>query len=99
MKTKITAILLGWITFGMGLASAAPWDHRPPPPSYHRPPPPHVRLEVRVQMKLRYLGYYRGPVDGRFGPGSRAALARFQRHHGLRPTGWYDSRTLRRLGL
>lgn len=32
----------------------------------------------RVQVKLRLLGYYKGTADGVFGPGTRAAIGRFQ---------------------
>jgi hypothetical protein len=55
--------------------------------------------EARAQQRLRELGYYRGPVDGSFGRGSRDSLARFQRDNRLRPTGSLDERTLRALRL
>lgn len=58
-----------------------------------------MSLEARAQMRLRQLGYYRGPIDGDFGRGSRHALISFQYRTGLRPTGWLDSRTLRALRL
>ena len=57
------------------------------------------RVEVRAQMRLKRLGFYRGSVDGAFGRGSRAALLRFQHSKHLRPTGSLDSRTLRALGI
>ena len=31
-----------------------------------------------VQTALARLGYYPGPIDGRFGPDTRAAIRRFQ---------------------
>lgn len=58
-----------------------------------------MSTSARAQSRLRELGYYRGPVDGDFGRGSRAALARFQRDRGLRPTGSLDERTLRALRI
>jgi len=58
-----------------------------------------MRTEARAQQRLRELGYYRGPIDGEFGRGSRAALSRFQRDRGLRPTGWLDERTTRALRI
>lgn len=64
-------------------------DHR------HRP----MSLEARAQLKLRQYGYYRGPIDGSFGRGSRYALMQFQRDHRLPRTGALDRRTLRALGL
>lgn len=99
--TFLTALLL--LTVSVGSASAQ-HDRRPgPPPGPPRHPDSHYRrgpsLEARVQMRLKRLGYYRGPVDGSFGRGSRAALARFQRHSGLRPTGALDGRTIRMLRL
>jgi peptidoglycan hydrolase-like protein with peptidoglycan-binding domain len=41
----------------------------------------------QVQEALRRLGYYRGPMDGIFGPLPRAAIQRFQRNIGAEPTG------------
>ena len=54
---------------------------------------------ARAQLRLRELGYYRGPIDGSFGRGSQAALVRFQRDHRLRPTGWLDERSRRALRI
>ena len=62
---------------------------------YHRP----MNTEARAQLRLRELGYYRGPIDGSFGCGSRSALASFQRDYRMRPTGWLDERTCRALRL
>lgn len=50
-----------------------------------------------VQGELKSRGYYRGPVDGRFGAGTAEALRQFQREKGLRVTGRLDERTLRAL--
>jgi hypothetical protein len=58
-----------------------------------------VSIEALAQLRLRELGYYRGGIDGSFGRGSRSALARFQRDHGIRPTGWLDEHTLHALRL
>ncbi len=55
--------------------------------------------DVAVQRALTRLGYYRGPVDGDIGPGTRASIARYQRDRGLRVTGVVDSTLLRSLGL
>ena len=60
---------------------------------------PSHRTKVRAQIRLRQLGYYRGPIDGSIGYGTRRAIARFQRHYGLPATGWLDSRTLRALRI
>ncbi|PZR74752.1 MAG: hypothetical protein DLM73_07020 [Chthoniobacterales bacterium] len=52
-----------------------------------------------VQTELQRLGYYRYAVDGLMGPGTRAALANFQRDNGLSITAAIDRRTLQSLGL
>jgi peptidoglycan hydrolase-like protein with peptidoglycan-binding domain len=40
-----------------------------------------------VQVALQRLGYDPGPVDGIFGPLTRAAIRRFQQDRGDQPTG------------
>jgi DNA invertase Pin-like site-specific DNA recombinase len=47
-----------------------------------------------VQRKLRQLGYRPGPVDGLFGPRTRAATRWFQFKHGFEPTGRINRPTL-----
>ncbi len=59
----------------------------------------HDRLEKRAQARLRDLGFYRGPIDGDFGRGSRAALSRFQHSRGLRATGTLTDSTIHALRL
>lgn len=44
-------------------------------------------LVAEAQGKLNELGYDAGSVDGQSGPRTRAAVAAFQRDHGLQPTG------------
>lgn len=56
-------------------------------------------LAVDVQSELRRRGYYRGPIDGDIGPGSRAAIRAYQYDRGLSPTGRIDSSLLRALGI
>ena len=58
------------------------------------------RQTVReLQQELQRTGYYDGDADGRAGPATRQALARFQRAQGIRPTGQLDPATSRALGL
>lgn len=45
------------------------------------------------QCLLKYLGYYRGKVDGIWGQQSTHATAGFQDDYGLDPTGAFDSAT------
>ena len=47
-----------------------------------------------VQRRLRQLGYRPGPVDGLFGPRTRAATLWFQFKHGLATTGRVNRPTL-----
>jgi peptidoglycan hydrolase-like protein with peptidoglycan-binding domain len=47
-----------------------------------------------VQRRLRQLGYRPGPVDGLFGPRTRAATTWFQYKHGLRTSGRINRYTL-----
>ena len=51
-----------------------------------------------LQVTLRHRHVYGGPVDGVAGPGTRAALIRFQLRHGLTPDGVVGPRTRRALG-
>lgn len=52
-----------------------------------------------AQEQLARQGYYRGEIDGVFGPETRRAIARYQRGHGLRITGDLTTDTLRSLSL
>jgi hypothetical protein len=56
-------------------------------------------LPAVVQQQLAKRGYYKGVIDGEFGPASRAALSRFQRKNGLEETGRIDQPTLMALGF
>lgn len=52
-----------------------------------------------VQLALRDQGYDTGPIDGLIGPQTQAALAAYQRDHGLLVTAAVDEPTLVTLGL
>jgi peptidoglycan hydrolase-like protein with peptidoglycan-binding domain len=54
---------------------------------------------ANVQETLQAQGYYQGEVDGLLGPLTRAALADYQRDHGLYTTAAIDEPTLASLGL
>jgi hypothetical protein len=52
-----------------------------------------------VQSDLARQGYYRGVIDGVYGPQTRAALTRYQSNNGLRVTGSLTTATLQSLGV
>ena len=52
-----------------------------------------------VQEQLARQGYYRGEIDGVFGPETRRAVTRYQSDHGLRVTGSLNTDTLHALGF
>ena len=52
-----------------------------------------------VQQELQRLGYYRGALDGTYGPLTRWALLNYQRDTGLPVTGEIDQTTLASLGF
>jgi hypothetical protein len=51
----------------------------------------------KVQKTLHRRGYYQGPVDGIFGPQTRAAIRRFQDSIGAKSTGYLNAVEGRRL--
>jgi peptidoglycan hydrolase-like protein with peptidoglycan-binding domain len=51
----------------------------------------------QMQAALRRLDYYRGPVDGTFGPRTRAAIRRFQRAIRAETTGTLTAEQANRL--
>ena len=65
--------------------------------AYNDLPPDQVI--ANVQSSLQEQGYYTGEVDGLLGPLTRAALASYQRDHGLYTTAAIDQPTLASLGM
>ena len=63
--------------------------------SYHGLSP--AQVVGRVQAALQRRGYYRGAVDGTFGPATRQALMNYQADVGLPMTGEIDEETLNSL--
>ena len=57
------------------------------------------QVTANVQAALQQQGYYRSEVDGLLGPLTRAAIADYQRDHGLYVTSAIDRPTLSSLGM
>jgi Putative peptidoglycan binding domain len=64
---------------------------------YNNLPPDQVIANVQAAMQQQ--GYYHGDVDGLLGPLTRAAVADYQRDHGLYITSAIDQPTLESLGM
>jgi hypothetical protein len=60
---------------------------------------PPDQIVANVQAALQQQGYYPGDVDGLLGPLTRAAVATYQRDHGLYVTSAIDQPTLESLGM
>ncbi|MET4100663.1 peptidoglycan hydrolase-like protein with peptidoglycan-binding domain [Roseovarius sp. MBR-78] len=45
-----------------------------------------------LQIALEWAGFYRGQIDAAFGPGTRGAMAGWQRENGFEPTGVLTTR-------
>ena len=52
-----------------------------------------------LQHALAAKGYYHGRIDGRDGPQTKKAVARYQQDLGVTPTGEVDDQTWSSLGL
>jgi hypothetical protein len=61
--------------------------------------PYSVSTVSTVQSDLAKRGYYRGVIDGVYGPQTRGALTRYQSNRGLQVTGSLTTATLRSLGV
>ncbi len=56
--------------------------------------------EVRnIQTRLKKWGYYSGSVDGIYGTGTKNAVIKFQKKHGLTADGVAGPKTLEKIGL
>ena len=51
----------------------------------------------QVQEVLKHLNYYQGPIDGKFGPLTRAAIRRFQDSISVKRTGYLTAAEATRL--
>jgi peptidoglycan hydrolase-like protein with peptidoglycan-binding domain len=62
------------------------------------PLPGNRRIIAAAQYQLMSRGYYRGPVDGKYGRETAFAVRAFQSTAGLPPTGRLDTQTIEALG-
>jgi His-Xaa-Ser repeat protein HxsA len=58
-----------------------------------------MELIMRVQVALFAKGYDVGTIDGKLGPKTRTQIKRYQRDHGLSPTGTMTTELLGSLGI
>jgi hypothetical protein len=87
----------GWWYPAWGYAPNAYYAYDGPIYAYNDLPPDQVI--ANVQAALQQQGYYQGEVDGLLGPLTRAAIADYQRDHGLYTTSAIDRPTLESLGM
>ena len=55
-----------------------------------------IRVKVspeKIQRALKSAGVYTGPMDGKIGPGTKAAIIEFQKSHGLKADGVLGKKT------
>lgn len=91
---QVTAMMLGLNTAEL-LAVGAP-----PAAAASQAPRPLSALAVQtIQSQLRMFGFYYGGIDGVWGPGTQAAIERFQLSRRLQPTGQLNPETAQALGL
>src|SRR5947199_2808470 len=85
-----------WIP-AWGYDSNAYYAYDGPIYAYNNLPPDQVI--ANVQAALQEQGYYQGEVDGLLGPLTRAAVANYQRDHGLYITSATERPSLSSLGM
>lgn len=96
------AVLLAMLTAVLGVsapADAASWTLKDPfsreivRPGDTDVDPYHIEHVYEVQYRLRWLGLLDATPNGHFGPLTKAAVVKFQKRNGLRPTGKVNYRT------
>ncbi len=84
-------------------AAVTPAPTKAPPAIHAEPTEPLLRAGsigievVRLQERLRQLGFYSGDADGQFGSATQRAVTLFQEHHRLEADGMAGARTLEAL--
>jgi len=101
---RVVFVLGGWYYWNAGWWYPA-WGYDPGAyypydgPIYGYKDLPPDQVIANAQAALQQQGYYHGEVDGLLGPLTRAAVADYQRDHGLYITSAIDRPTLSSLGL
>ena len=103
-NNRVVFVYGGWYAWNAGYWIPA-WGYAPnayyaydgPIYGYNNLPPDQVI--ANVQTALQQQGYNQGEVDGLLGPLTRAAVADYQRDHGLYMTSTIDRPTLSSLGM
>jgi peptidoglycan hydrolase-like protein with peptidoglycan-binding domain len=106
MAILTVAMALSGCSFGPAPSQAT--HTAPPPPAAVAPAPMPSGIAqsshsvgdlADVQQRLREAGDYHGPIDGKMGTETAAALRRYQSEHDLLMTGLADEPTREKLGL
>ena len=87
--------------FWFGLDGYYPYDdyYAYDDQDYYGYDPYSVSMVGAVQSDLAKQGYYRGVIDGVYGPQTRVAITHYQSNHGLQVTGSLTPATLQSLRL
>ncbi|MCL5776991.1 peptidoglycan-binding protein [Limibaculum sp. FT325] len=93
MRKILKDVAIAFVLLGIPLAGCAPGTRGDYPPAAER----HAMPVAEAQAGLNRLGFRPGPVDGLFGPRTRAAVLDYQRLRGLPVTGEIDDAFARRI--
>ncbi len=97
---KITAIILMVLTIGICVGTLNPISYDASTVYAAVISQGNTGQTVRtIQTKLKNWGYYKGSVDGIFGPKTKEAVKYFQRKNGLKVDGIVGPQTLKALGI
>ncbi len=85
--------------FAAGALAAAPALAQQSQPKETVPVQLPAKQVIQLQQKLHQEGLYTGPVDGKWGPDTQAAVRSFQTKENLPVTGQLDPQTMSKLGV
>ena len=97
---KMIAIVLMFVSFGVSVGTIIPISHTTQTVCAAVIKQGNRGETVKtIQRKLKNWGYYKGAVDGIFGPQTKEAVKYFQRKNGLTVDGIVGNKTLAALGI